>query len=144
MITQSAFLIEMKEALFLSVIACIAILVGAVSFFENRKVKARFMRRSEISPIEQLREMDGSKNLDLDGAVALWQEISNCVGVPSGKLRANDRFDVEFRGEKGNDFDGLLSALNVILEKRKRDMKLDVDLSGIQTLSDCLNAFCRR
>jgi hypothetical protein len=72
-----------------------AISVGVASWYlSKRAFKKRFAFRPAVTPDEALSEFEAA---DANALKGLWAKLESVLGVPAGKLRLTDRFQVELR-----------------------------------------------
>jgi hypothetical protein len=129
----------------------------AALFIAKRKFKRqkalRFTDRDEIELDNIYKTHFFVSAVDKDCFEELWQEIAETLRFPAKKIRPDDRFDYELGPVKFNDklkWIGLEilvgnyddnDDLSFIAEERKKKMKLDIDISKIQTVRDYVLAF---
>lgn len=136
----------MDPTILASVIIALAIVVGAVfvwTYVPRRQRLKRFEKRPELSLDQIYADFFAAKNLPKDLACELWNEVSESMHLPPGKLRPTDRFDKELAASKGWEFDDDLEEVQWAAEHRLKQRGIQADLSQIKTLADYVEFFCK-
>ena len=126
----------------------LAIVVGlaAAIVWEAQASKARrrgFKDRRDLTlgEIYESYYADSSISKDLVGQAL--QEISEDLSVPLGKLRPEDRFDVELGPTPGWEYDDDVSDVMARARRRLVDSNASQDVSSIRTVDDYVRLVAR-
>lgn len=107
--------------------------------------RRRFDRRKDISLDEFLRDCGDPESFDRELVAELLGDISRAIGVPSGKLRAVDRFGAELAPEKGWEPD---DAIYIVTDKwatrLARATGLSAPAGAVESLGDLVRKSCAR
>lgn len=117
--------------------------VIAWHFIPRRERLKRFENRPELSWEQIYGEFFAGKNLPKALALELWSEVANSLGLPPGKLRPADRFDIELAPPTGWEFDDDFVVVYWAAERRLKRLGLRVEHSNVQTLADYVEFFCK-
>lgn len=127
-----------------SVLAVIVGVVGvAVVWFYFRRADAirmaRFIDREDKGLHDLYTEYFRESGITETNFENLWLELSKTLEIPAGKLRPNDRFDVELSPAKGYEFNDPIREAKYLIGKYCNNTGAAYEL--IKTVRDYIEVF---
>lgn len=123
-------------------VAALAFVMIVSYLWPSEHIKKALAGREDIEIDEVLVSRFADENIDLAAAAELWRSLAECYSVRPGVLRLTDRFTVELNSKRVFQYDDEISCVNLRLTNFYSMRGLNVDLSKLETVEDCIAALC--
>ncbi|NGZ11956.1 MAG: hypothetical protein CV088_21740 [Nitrospira sp. LK70] len=125
----------------LGLICIVAMLYFALVQVPRKRRLGRFLERETLTESQIYHSYFADSHLPASLIEELWNEVADFGEIPRGLLRPTDRFDTELASLRGWEFGGEISSLNIVAERRARNLGPDFDLAQIHTVRDYIEKF---
>lgn len=125
----------------LGLICIVAMLYFALVQVPRKRRLSRFLERETLTESKIYHSYFSDSHLPPNLIEELWNEVADFGEIPRGLLRPTDRFDTELAPLRGWEFGGEISSLNLVAQRRIRNLAPGFDLAQIHTVRDYVEKF---